>query len=1030
VASVSSPILVGRDAELARLLDAVEVAATGRPQLVVISGEAGIGKSRLLTELVARCRAGGSQILAGGSLDIGDAGMPYLPLAEALRGLARTTPPDELASLLGPTRDDLATIAPELAPAGAHMVERPDVTSTGQARLFERVLELIGRLGETRPTIVVLEDAHWIDRATRDLVTFLVRNVTTERVAAFLSVRTEDLPSGHPSLAWLAELERAPGGMRMSLDPLDRDGIVDQLTAIAGDAPDPDILDRIWSRSEGNPFFAEELFAATAGDGRSDRMTGGESSTLIEILRGRLRGLTSGTHEVVRAAAIAGREVDERLLAAVLDRPIGDVRASLHEAIERHVLVEEPSGALRLRHALLRDVVDRGLLSGERRDLHARFAETLSADASLADPNPAASAGELAHHWAAADRIAEAYEAAIAAAAAADAIHAYADAHTEYERAIDLEARLPAGQRPAAADLDLRRRAAEAADLAGALPRATVLTNEALALADPADRETRGLLHSRLGYLLWAGGDAEAGVAAHRTAVELVPHDPPSSARARVLGGLAGSLMGPGGYDESAALAAAAIACARTAGAVAEEARARNVLGFDLVAMGDVDAGLDELRRSRELAVQGGPPDMIVVAHYNLALNLAEAGRLEDALDEALAGREAGRRYGLDRRFGFDLAALAGDVLIRLGRWAEADRVTSEALGLDRRGLGSAFLSAVRGRLEALRGDLERASRRFEKADTIGAAEDPDLAAYVGAGRAEIALARDQPLAALEVVERALASEEASHSLFVRVPLLALGLRAAADLSARARAARQDALAAEIVARVARLQTALDDAARRVSAVPTIALVEMARAEGGRLDPQAPDRASRSSGPADAAAQRWIALAAQFEELGDRFHAAYARWRAGEAELQARGTRGEAEPLLRSAHEAAVELGAAPLAGEIAALARRARVSLDAPVVPPAPESPPAAPDAAAPEARGGATALRQAGLSQREIEVLRLVAGGRTNGQIAERLFITRKTAGVHVTHILDKLGVTNRVEAAMVAARVGLSPDEEGEP
>jgi DNA-binding CsgD family transcriptional regulator len=475
--------------------------------------------------------------------------------------------------------------------------------------------------------------------------------------------------------------------------------------------------------------------------------------------------------------------------------------------------------------------------------------------------------------------------------------------------------------------------------------------------------------------------------------------------------------MGPGGYDESAELARAAIECAQAVGAVAEEARARNVLGFDLVALGQLEVGLDELRRSRDLAREGGPPDMLVVAHYNLALNLAEAGHLEEAVDEAHAGREAARRVGLERRFGFDLAALEGDVLLRLGRWDEADAVTADALRLDRAGRGSAFLSAVRGRLEGLRGEAASATRRFAIADELGATDDPDTAAYVACGRAEVELAAGRPDAALRIVEATLAPGAPSHALFVRAPLLALGLRAAADGADRARAGRDEADLATWQERMAALVTHVERLSAATRADATATLVALARAE-----------AERAGNPA--ATPDWPALAEHLEGIGDHYLAAYARWRAAEAELRARGTRSDADRFVRAAWETAVRLGAEPLRREVEALARRARVTLDRPAPAEAAEPAPPSADTAATGAPGsgdvGAAALRRAGLSDREIEVLRLVTAGRTNGQIAERLFITRKTAGVHVTHILDKLAVANRVEAAMVAARLGLEPED----
>ena len=150
------------------------------------------------------------------------------------------------------------------------------------------------------------------------------------------------------------------------------------------------------------------------------------------------------------------------------------------------------------------------------------------------------------------------------------------------------------------------------------------------------------------------------------------PKKPPSAARARILGSLAGALLGLGRYDEGRRTAADGVACAEAAGAKSEEARARNVLGSILVALGDVEEGIAQLEQSADLAAEAGPSDMRVIGPYNLAVNLAMAGRLREAQDAAARGVEAARTEGLQRRYGMDLAALEGDVLTRLGRWDEA----------------------------------------------------------------------------------------------------------------------------------------------------------------------------------------------------------------------------------------------------------------------------------------------------------------------------------------------------------------------
>jgi DNA-binding CsgD family transcriptional regulator/tetratricopeptide (TPR) repeat protein len=1005
VASRSSPIIVGRDEELGRIERALETAAGGRPVLLLVRGEAGIGKSRLVREAIERARSHGSAILHGACLDLGGDGLPYLPLVEALRGLVRDTPPDRLRALLGPARPDLAALLPELgdlhrpAPGEGRPVE--GASGLDRARLFERFIGFLGRLGEERPALAVIEDVQWIDPATHDLVTFLVRNVTTEHLVAILTCRTDDLPAGHPVLAWMAELGRAPGGVRVDLGRLGEADIARQLEAIEGGPVADRVIDAIWRRSEGHPLFAEELLSAAASPDAADL------PSLVEVLLGRVGSLDPSTLAVVETLAVAGRPVDERLIGPLVDRSAGEVGAALREAAGRGVLVSLPDGRHAFRHELLREVVESGLSAGERRELHERFARILEARPDLADGSPAGAAGELAVHWAAADRPVEAYRAALNAAAAAEGIHAFADVERLLERAIAMEPELPAGAAPAPAErLDLRRRAAEAADLSGHFDRAIELVRDALSLLDAdSDPTLAGLLHARLGYLTWARGDGEAALVEHREAVRLVPAEPPSVERARVLGALGGALMGLGHWSESRAVCQSAIECAMLVGAAPEESRARNMLGSDLVALGDIDAGLTELRESRRLAAASGPAELLVVTIHNLALNLLAADRLEEGLAEASTGRAAARASGLERRYGMDLAAIAGDVLIRLGRWDEADLTTTEGLALDQRNRGTTYLAAVRARLLAGRGVSEEARRRLAAIDASSL--EPDMAAFVARVDAEIALAEDRPAHAAEAAEGGLDRLEGLDDVLWGAPLVGLGLRALADLAEAARAAQASGPARTANDRAGPIRARLAELTGRASTPSARAWIATAVAETRRLD----------ATPNPAA---WLAAATAWDAVPDPAEAAYARYRLAEALLRQAGVRADVSDILRAAHDTALGLAAGPLVASIEALARRARVQLGEPG---ATES---SASAAAPPKAGRRRAASPAGLSAREIEVLRLVAAGRSNGEIAERLFITRKTAGVHVTHILDKLGVSNRVEAAMAAARLGLADDQ----
>ena len=779
-------VLAGRDVELNRIGGMLASASQGQPGLVIVLGEAGIGKTALAGASMDLAVRSGGLVLAGACLDIGEQGLPYLPVAEALRRLARATAADELDALLGSARGDFAALAPLLSrDPGGELVAPPAPGTDGpsgasQARLFEQFLGLLARLSARGLVFLVIEDVQWVDRATRDLVTFLVRNMTTERVVAMLTCRLDDLPPGHPVLVWLAELGRAPGAVRVELGRLDEASVRWLLNALADAPVDPAMIGRVWRRSGGNPLFVQELLAAErAGITQVDPRPG----SLVESLVARVAAMPPTTRRFLDVIAVAGRSMDEETLAVLLGWGASDVADAIHGAIAQGVLVADESAAgYRFRHELLREVVERQLLPGERRLVHERIARLLETRPGVSDGSPAETAAELAYHWTRAGLVPEAYRASVAAATAAEAVQAFSEAHDLLERAFSLEPRLAESARPATGErIALRRRAIDVADLAGESSRATDLARDALAMVDATlDPTTAGILHGKLGYLLWVGGEPLAAIAEHEQAVRLVPATPPSAERARVLAGLGGALMGAGRWAESRTVCEDAITAAAEVGALAEESRARNMLGSDLVALGEVSAGLDQLRRARQIAASGPPSELLVIAHHNLALNLAQADILDEALAVAEEGQVAASRAGLERRFGQDLAAIRADVLLRKGRWALADEATRSGLANAPVGSRNAYLTTVRARLLALRGQTAGALEQL--GPLAGSALDPDLAAFAAQVRAEAALADGQASVALQAGARHVvaASYAPCHA-----PRIAAGRRARTGVAMR-----------------------------------------------------------------------------------------------------------------------------------------------------------------------------------------------------------------------------------------------------
>ncbi len=1067
--AVSGTGLIGRSLELSALDAALARVSSGAPEIVIVAGEAGIGKSRLVAEATARARAAGAQVLQGACLDLSADGMPYAPLTEALRDHLHGLRPDRVRTLVGPWRDDIERLLPGIGrlggpgstaedPAGrsvdgnaggsrADAVRRSAATDDhdgrdarsglDQARLFGLVLSLLGSLATAAPTVLVFEDLHWVDRSTRDLVTFLARNLGDERLLLVLTVRTDDLPAGHPVNAWLRGLEREARTQRLDLAGLDRSGVARQLSGLLEGPVGAARIDRIHARSEGNPFFVEELARSEGGSSE-----GGLPATLGEILGSRIAALPEPTRAVLRIVALAGRPASERLVAAVAEREVADVREPLRTARGAGVLtVDATSDELRLRHALLGEAAAAELLPGERRELHHRFARVLTEHPELGQAGPAGATAELAHHWAEADRPAEAFRAAMDAAQAAERVFAFSAAQHQYEMALAFESRARAlaeprgaadadGTAPLPDPVDLRRRAAWVADDAGDTERAIEWLREALDRIDPgADASTAGVLRSRLGYSLWVAGRNDEALAEHRAAAALVPASPPTAARAQVLLGLGGWLMGAGRYGESREVCAEAIACAVEAGARAEEARARSNLGSDLVSLGDIDGGIRELEEARRIAEEDGFIDTLLAASANLAYQLVVADRFADAVAAADDGLAAARAHGLEHRFGSHFEAVAIDALFRSGGWDEAGQRAARRDG-PRAGFGATYRDAAIARLVGARGDIDDARARLAGADLLPVGEiDADLGAYVQLVAAEVAIHAGEPERATAAVQAGLAHLGTSDDTVLVGPLGAAGLRAATDRGERARARRRpteleaaEATAADIRERADVLWTT-QDVPRSLAATRATCDAELERLRG-------------ASRPA-----RWLAATEAWETAGLPFPAAYTRMRAAEASLLT-GDRAAAEPALATAFASAVRLGAVPLRTEIELLAGRARIPLGAAVAPPEPESDGAAPRGTPPSrpspataapvppsptaADGPATTFADLGLSAREAEVLALVAAGRTNGQIARELFISPKTASVHVTHILDKLGVSSRIEAAMLAARAGLVAPE----
>jgi DNA-binding CsgD family transcriptional regulator/tetratricopeptide (TPR) repeat protein len=991
---VASPTFVGRIEELDLLEAARRRAADAEPVVVLVGGEAGVGKTRLVAELTSRCAADRTRVLSGGCVPVGEGALPYAPIVEVLRALLTDHGVGAVRELIGPSWPELARLLPAL---GEPQDDPPG--QAAQARLFELLLGLLGRLAEQAPLVLVVEDLHWADRSTRNLLAFLARNLRWERLLLVVTYRSDE-PGQQQLGPYLAELDRGGPVQRLELARLDRAETAAQLTGILGAAPAVDLVDDVFARSEGNPFFTEELLAM---------MRAGSSelpATLRDLLRGRIQALPEWAREVLAVVAVAGRQVPHRLLAAVAGLNDQMLVEALRDGVASQLLVTRAGqDGYDVRHALVREVVDADLLPGERARLHAALAHTVADLLESGELDWSGSTGEVAVHWYQARKLPKALAWSIRAGAEADGSYAYAEAVQHYGRALELWDRVTDAETHTGMDrVELLQRAARAANASGNVARALALIDAALGEVDPRVDPVRvGLLHEHRGVYLMVTRDLQARFEALREAVGLVPPDPPSKERARVLASFAEALVLAARTEQARVASEEAVAIARQLGADLELGRALVALGGAQSDSGSFQTAIVSLREACRLAEQHADLDTLGRAWGWLGDALLQAGRLEDAVEVSLSGRETLRRLGLAGQWQDTfLMVLAAKALFKLGRWDEAYGLATQALAEAQPAEGYIFLT-VAG-LEIARGKFHAAEAHLEtvKERSLSLAGVPSHARQYAALMAELRVWQGRPLEARAAVQGGLDRLTQTAEQMRSGLLLCLGMRVAADQAELGRA-RHDQGEIQAAMAAANALTAQAAAMTPNPLVPgtsplvtTPAVAALFDAERTRLEVR-PDPA-----PWQLAATAWL-------DLRRPYPAAYAQWRQAEALLTTRAPQAQAKEPLQAAHTAAVRLGAAPLRRELELLAQRGRIQLQAP----------AEPAVAKPQAPSVAASLR---LTPREAEVLALVAAGRTNRQIGQELFITPKTAGVHVSRILAKLGVAGRGEAAAIAHRLGL--------
>ncbi|TWD73029.1 regulatory LuxR family protein [Kribbella amoyensis] len=918
---------------------------------VLVSGEAGIGKSRLVGSVLQEL-PGEPLVLTGGCLEFGTTGLPFGPIAGVLRSLLRQAGPMGARSVLG---DRLTS-----------WLEGGDTDAIGdRGRLLRELVALVERLATERPTVLLIEDLHWADEASRDLFVHLARNLGRAGLLLIGTVRTGELVVRHPLRQLLGELGRRAEVTTVDLGPLSRREVGDLVAARGNGAVSPAVAAAIHRRSGGNPLFVEAL-------SDSDGSAGGLPALLLE----RVARLPDAAREVLGAIAVAGSRVSDTVLATVVDLSPDDLAGAVRVLVDRGQLDVVGGNGYRFRHDLIREAVYGDLLPGERRRLHRRYAETL---ARTRDPGDLDLVAELARHWSIADEPEQALTAAWQTALLARDRTAFDEALRQLEVVLSLWSKVadPGGLigRDRGEVLELAGAAAfEAGDNDAGLRH----VHAALAALDPGREPRRYAL--LLGRRARLESRANAGGAESITeALALVPAGQDDAVRARLLGDALMVLV----LDDDLVRLAAVCAESQVLGEARADhlllARAHIARAYrpELRSAGTAEENYGEAVRLARLA--GDDPALLTAWQY-LSIELSWQGRDHEALGVLAEAAEHAEATGLRRSRGSMLTVVACDPLLRLGRWDEALDLLEEALADSPPPLFRASLQFYQAWILVARGEWAVPRTSLPELYAIAATGWPAFkmqsAAYaVGLDLAVAAADFDE---AGRLIDRLLAADDEYRRETPAVPLLVLsGLRALR--AARGAAPRNQAVAVRTAYRRQRVLAMLERWPGRGPMEAAYRLAIAAETGPGQLADW------------DAAVEGWRAI-------GDVQQIAVTLVTAAEVALRS-SNRSGAATRLRQAQELAERLGAAPLLTRIEELGARARLS------------------------PGTERAQRPGhGLTARELVVLRVLAQGRSNREIAAELFVSPNTVAHHVKSIFAKLAVNSRAEATALAHRSGL--------
>ena len=645
---VVSPVFVGRGAELSRLEGGLRAATAAEPAVMIVGGEAGVGKSRLVAELLATRAPPDARVVVGNCSGFAPGSLPYGPIVGGLRNLVRSGTGD--VDLPESAHQALRLLVPELVPLG-------EAASGGrgpleQAQLFSQLETVFDAVAAAAPLILVIEDLHWADRSSLEFLAYLCHGLDRQRMAIVCTHRDDEVPSAPVLGAWLADRRHDPRLIEVSLARFTVTELSSQVAAILGESADPELVVALHARSQGNAYYTEMLLAA-ADVRRADcgGIAGPVPAPLREALLARSAGVGVGTRDILQIIAVAGRPVDHAAVAAACAR-LGmgakRVMAGLREAADHHLLVpvaDLPGYAFR--HALLAEATYDQLLPGERQRLHGVWAEVLEERVSERGKTDSSVSAEIAshHHDAGNRRAALRWD--FRAATAAEQVGGLAEAANCYRRMLAAWNDIPDAEQEVATDrVRILTRLARAEEVFGDADSLRTHIQEAINLVDPASDPLRAaMLLDRLSFSLYITGQLSASLDAATAAAKLVPGSPPSLARVAVLVALGRIqvIVGHGTRAANTAVEATATAAELgepTAVALAAELKAR------VAWLTGSPESVTLARQALRLSQTTGVHELTIIAFDGLAEALDAAGNDHGVVQVCYGGYERTRAYG------------------------------------------------------------------------------------------------------------------------------------------------------------------------------------------------------------------------------------------------------------------------------------------------------------------------------------------------------------------------------------------------